>query len=542
MSQDLPIQLLKLAAQRLKPTDWVKFHKIKNESGLPIEFENHRFMMDFYNDMSPLQVMLKAPQIGATVAEIIKTLYCAKIKKWDIIYTLPTQADVNDMAGGKINRIIAQNPVPLGEWVKDHDTVEQKSIGDNIIYYRGTFSNKQAMMVSSDLNVHDEVDASNPDVITQYETRLQAKAGGRRWYFSHPSLAGFGVDLQWQQSDKKEWFINCDHCKKEQLLSWPENIDLIKRIYICQFCKLELSTESRRLGMWKPTSQGIFSGYHVSQLMCPWITAEKIIQDFETKDKQYFYNYILGLPYAGSEDKIDSSTVLKNCIDVVNDQEEPIIIGLDTGLPGHFVIGNKDGVFHYGTLKDGTASTDSYDTIRGFLRRWKKAIVVSDQGGDLTPMRKIQAEFPGRVFLCYYRRDKADKDMIKWGQGDNYGIVTVDRNRMLQMIVEQLKDIGRIRLNGTKEEWIEFAEQFNNLYREFVVSQNNIGKDDPTLYKNQFVWKRMGPDHFVHALLYMLVGLDRFAQMKATIVQPGVLDEIPNPKFNNILIPEDYAA
>jgi phage terminase large subunit GpA-like protein len=263
----------------LTPTLWVEAHKIKNEAGLPIEFKDHYFMMDFYNDMSPLQVMLKAPQIGATVAEIIKSFHCARYKKWDIIYTLPTQGDVSDMAGGKINRIVAQNPV-LGDWVKEHDTVEQKSIGDSIIYYRGTYSNKQAMMVSSDLNIHDEVDASDAEVIQQYETRLQAKADGRRWYFSHPSLAGFGVDIPWQQSDKKEWFIKCNNCSEEQQLKWPENVDLVSKKYICGLCKQQLSTEARRSGRWAPTSKGLFSGYHVSQLMCPWISAEKIVYDW----------------------------------------------------------------------------------------------------------------------------------------------------------------------------------------------------------------------------------------------------------------------
>jgi len=537
LSNDLAIQLLTQAAELLPTSDWCLFHKIKNESGLPIEFHDHYFLKAFYDDMAPLQVVLKAPQIGATVAELIKTMRCAKTEKWDIIYTLPTQGDVNDMAGGKINRIVAQNPILL-DWVKDHDTVEQKAVGDNIIYYRGTWTTKQAMMVSSDLNVHDEVDASNLEVITQYETRLQAKADGRRWYFSHPLLAGKGVDVYWQQSDKKEWFIICPHCKQEQQLQWPDNIDLKTRTYICSLCKEDLDTQSRRFGQWKPTSQGIFSGYHISQLMCPWITAEKICIDFETKDKQYFFNYVLGLPYAGSDDKIDAQTVLKNCVDETNDQDEPIIIGVDTGLPIHYCIGNAQGIFHYGSCKEPSAGYDPYDTIESFLKRWKRSIVISDQGGDLIGIRKLQAKYPGRVYLCYYRKDRDSKEMIRWGQGDDYGIVSVDRNRMIQMMVEQLKEIGRIRFNGTKEEWVEFASHFNNIYREFAVSKDNIGKDDPTLYRNQFIWKRNGPDHFVHAMLYMLVGLDRYAKQKASVVTPNMFEEIPKGR---IYQPDDFA-
>lgn len=438
--------------------------------------------------------------------------------------TLPTQGDVQDMAGGKINRIIAQNPV-LMEWVRDHDTIEQKAVGENIIYYRGTFSNKQAMMVSSDLNVHDEVDASDASVITQYETRLQAKADGRRWYFSHPSLSGFGVDVYWQQSDKKEWFIKCNHCNKEQQLKWPDNIDMVKREYVCQLCHQPLTRQSRQYGRWVQTSSGIFSGYHVSQLMCPWITAEKICKDWDdsnsgVKDKQYFWNYVLGLPYVTSDDKIDPSIVLKNCVPEVNDQEDKIIIGVDTGLPIHYTILNKNGVFNYGKCKAPSPGYDPYDTIESFLKRWPKSIVVSDQGGDLIGIRKLQVKYPGRVFLVWYRRDRKSKEMIKWGKDTEFGTVTVDRNRMIQMIVEQMRDIGRIRLNGTVDEWTEFASHFGNIFR-------TVKPAEESHYGVEYIWDRNGPDHFVHTLLYGLVGLDRYASSMATIVGPTIYDEIP---------------
>ena len=440
--------------------------------------------------------------------------------------TLPTQGDVSDMAGGKINRIVAQNPV-LGEWVKEHDTVEQKSIGDSIIYYRGTYSNKQAMMVSSDLNIHDEVDASDAEVIQQYETRLQAKADGRRWYFSHPSLAGFGVDIPWQLSDKKEWFIICQSCQKEQQLKFPENVDIGQKQYVCQFCKSILSDTCRRTGKWMPTSKGAFSGYHVSQLMCPWISAEKIVDDWENKDKQYFYNYVLGLPYVGSDNKIDPSTVLKNVTDAVNDQEDRIIIGVDTGLPIHYVCLNKQGIFYYGKCKPPSDTYDPYDTIESFLRRWPKSVVVSDQGGDLIGIRKLQAKYPGRVFLCWYRRDKTGKQVIKWGEGDEFGTVIVDRNRMIQLTVEQLRDVGRIRLNGSIEDWKEYANHWGNMYRSVKV--NGLGVAE-------YVWERNGPDHFAHSTVYALVGLDKYATSMATVVQPAFTGDIPQGRiFDNSL-------
>ena len=471
--------------------------------GIPIEFRKRKFLIDIYNDLSPLQVWLKPPQIGATVCQTLKSFYVAKKLRRQIIYTLPTQGDVQDMVGGSINRIIAQNPI-LMSWVKDHDTVEQKSVGDSIIFYRGTYTAKQAMMIPSGLNIHDEVDASDADVITQYENRLQAQEdGGWRWYFSHPSLNGHGVDIYWNKSDKKEWFVCCSNCGEWFMLEWPRNIDMTREVYKCHLCGAELPDNARINGEWRKTAEGEFSGYHVSQLMLYNKTAKNIIDAFNDplKDKQYFYNYVLGLPYFDSDDKIAPATVLKNCVDEVNEQQS-VIIGVDPGLPIHYTCMNRQGVFFYGTC-------ENWRRIEELLHRWPRSIVVSDQGGDLTPQRELMQRYPGRVFICYYRKDKKTNSLIEWGKDEEYGKVVVDRNRMITLMVGQLRDIGRVRINGTPEEWASFADHFGNIYRERIVVREQKDKDDRTLYGEEYVWKRNGPDHFAHALLYAMVGLSR---------------------------------
>lgn len=502
------------------PALWVLKHQIKTSNGLPFEFTDHRFMWDFLNDMSPLQVLLKPPQIGASETEIVKTFWAAKNLAKDIIYTLPTQSDVNDMAGGKVNRIVSQNPV-IRDWVKDHDSVEQKAVGDHIIYYRGTFSSKQAMMVSSKLNVHDEVDASDAAVITQYETRLQATTDGWRWYFSHPSLVGYGVDMYWQQSDKKEWFVRCGNCKAERVLRWPESVSRSGRCYVCVACGSPLTDDERRMGRWMKTAEGVFSGWHISQMMCPWISAGAILDSFDdpNKGEQYFWNYVLGLPYVGSDNKILPDVVLRNVTPAVNAQSPTVVIGVDTGLPVHYVLMNSEGVFFAAKR---AAIDDPYGELERLLRRFDKSVMVADQGGDLIGIRQLQAKFPGRVFLCHYRKDRKAQQLMKWGEGPEAGTVVVDRNRMMQLVVDQLRDVGRVRLNGSATDWQELADHFGNMYRTVKA----------TPFGSEYQWERNGPDHFAHCLLYAMVGLDRFAQQDATIITPGgVFDGLPTGRI-----------
>lgn len=507
------------------PALWIAKYDIKNEVGTPINFDKYPFQVDMYNDLSPYQVRLKPPQIGATLEYIIKSLFVAKKMGLDIIYTLPTQSDIYDMAGGKVNRVIAQNDI-LKEWVQDHDTVEQKAVGNNIIYYRGTFTNKAAMMVSSGLNIHDEVDASNPDVIVQYETRLQAQAdGGMRWYFSHPSIVGFGVDIYWNQSDKKEWVISCPACHQQQVLTWPASVSREKEAYVCKSCNEILPEEARLHGYWYATSAGMFSGFHVSQLMLYNKTAKDIIKAFDDplKDKQYFYNYVLGLPYEGGDDQITVEQVLNNCTNETNSQEGRVIIGVDPGLPVHYVLMNKEGVFYYGTCKT-PEEGDPYQDIRNLLKIYPNSVVMSDQGGDLNPMRVMQSEYPGRVFLAFYRKDKKSLDLVKWGEGKDYGSVVIDRNRYIQLMMGFLKETGRINLSGDKAGWREYADHFANMYREKIVVKEKKDSDDRSLYGAEYVWKRKGPDHWAHSTLYAMVGMEKYGQSLASVGSNALFD------------------
>lgn len=539
-------------AAELYPYTWVLQHEIKNESGLTMSFEKRKYLKAIYNDLSPKQVLLKPPQIGATIMSMLKTLWVAKMLRKDIIYTLPTATDVNDIVGGSTNRIIAQNAI-LKSWVKDHDTVEQKSVGDNLIRYRGTFSPKQATMVPSSLNVHDEVDNSDPAVLTLYGTRLEAQEKEEdkwQWYFSHPSLAGQGVDIYWQQSDMKEWYITCNACTKEQTLTWPESISMEKSAYICKHCKELLSDQNRIDGRWLnkdgiewDNEQGVigpykFSGWHVSQLMLYNKKAEDIIAAYydPLKDQQYFWNYVLGYPFIGSEDRVEPEVVLRNCVDVVNPRTERIVFGIDTGTGLHLVAMNKDGVFYYAHETELTATKSPYDEIRKLLKRFPNSIAVFDQGGELMLTRQLQQEFPGRVFLCFYNKDKKTIDFVEWGEGDEYWKVRVDRNRMITLAVEQIRDTGRVRLNGTREEWQDFADMFGNIYREKIVVKEMKGKDDRSLYGTEYVWKRSGADHYVHAFVYALIGMQRYGGEAAKIGGDGALAGV---KTGQIVTPDN---
>ena len=125
---------------------WLQEHQIKNEAGNPLDFRDHLFLFDIYADQSPKLVCYKAAQIGFTTMALLKSMWLAKTKGIDIIYTMPTADDIKTIVGGKSNRLISQNLI-LQQYVKDKDSIEQKQVGDNLIYFRGTWTDRVALSV-----------------------------------------------------------------------------------------------------------------------------------------------------------------------------------------------------------------------------------------------------------------------------------------------------------------------------------------------------------------------------------------------------------
>lgn len=475
---------------------WLQDNAIRTENGELFSFKDHMFWFDVLRDESPKQVWYKAAQVGGSTAAILKTFWCMRRHGMDAIYTLPTGDDVKSFVGGKVNRIVTQNPI-LQEYVADKDSIEQKRVGDNVIYYRGTMTERAALMVSSDLNVYDEEDRSRQDIIEQYASRQQHSKFKWEWHFSNPSVPGNGVAKYWEKSDQKHWMVRCGACNEWQDLTFPDSICTERRIFQCKRCRRELDGKTRSRGEWKPHSSGEYSGYWFSLLMAPWVTAGEILHAHENKPIDYFHNFVLGLPYVGEGNKVIPEDILQNVVPAFPvGRGDRIVIGSDSGLKKHFVYGTSKGVL-------GCGVADSWDEIERLLVRYPDSIAVIDALPDLTEPRRLRDKYRGRVFLCHYSRDRKTMQLVRWGEGDELGSVLVDRNRMMQTCVDAIRE-RKTAFAGTREDYSLMARQFATLYRQ--TTTDALGS--PVLE-----WKTSdGNDHLAHAFLYYKVGLCRYAE------------------------------
>lgn len=492
---------------------WLKNNAIKTENNTLVDFNTHRFLYDIYTDRSPLICSMKAAQIGFTTYEILKSLHEAKNESIDIIYVLPTADDVKQFSGGKTNRIIDNNPI-LQTWTADKDSVEQKRVGKATIYYRGSWTERTALMISAQKLIVDELDRCKPSIVEQYDSRLQHVINPRKAFFSNPSLPDFGIDVYYKQSDQKKWHIK--HPCGATFVMDESCIDYKAEIYRCPQCRGEITDEERRMGEWVATAKGEWSGYWIPLWINPMFSAKKIANYKRQKSAEYFANFVAGLPYVASENTL-SQRALQSCLsDEINTQGDRVIIGLDTGHNLHYTMLNKQGIFYHGycpsVAENPVPGYDPYTEIELRLREYKNSILIADQGGDLIGIRKLQAKYPGRVFLCWFTKETKNKELIRWGEGDEHGKVLADRNRVIQLIVDQINE-QRVVFNGSLSDWQPFFNHALNVYRVKEITDEN----EPT-YGWRWVWKRKGADHWLLSLVYAMIGYDRFSENLAQIV------------------------
>lgn len=480
-----------------------------------MDFKVHRYLFDIYSDSSKYLCCIKAGQIGFSTMAILKTIWLSKNRRMDIGYILPTVDMVQKFVGSKVNRMAQQNPV-IETWMKDKDSITQKQIGDNYIHYLGAMTERSAIMLSLDMLVADEYDKAPQEILEIYDSRLQHSKHGYKWVFSNPTIPDFGVDRFWGLSDQKKWHVK--HSCGRQFVMDESCINYQVERYECPSCKGEISYEEIRMGEWIATAKGEWSGYWIPLWINPMISAGKIAEYKRNKPKEYFHNFVAGVPYVNPNDALALPALVKNLKDEVNTQEGRTIIGLDTGHNLHYTLMNRQGIYFHGYCMSpqerNDPKYDPYDEIDALLRDNKSWILIADQGGDLIGVRKLQTKYPGRVFLCWFTKETRNQQIIQWKDDDEYGKVLVDRNRAVQLAVDQLNE-GRMAFQGAREEWMPFFEHALNIYRVKEIS----GKDenDPQ-YGWRWVWKRKGPDHWFMSMIYALVGFDRFAQDLAEII------------------------
>lgn len=498
---------------------WIIGSHLVTENRKPFEFYDHRFLLDYLGDMHRHKVSKKASQIGETVGELFDDFHLAIYQKMNVIHTLHTSDVIKGFVRPKVNPLIQHNQV-----IKDNMTIDSeglKQFKDNFVYFRGANSESQAISISADVLKIDEKDRSDQSVVEMFESRLDYS--NYKWIreFSNPSAIGFGVDETYSLSDQRHWFCKCHHCGHNMYVDFEQSSELNHYVnvelefFACGSCHREISDADRCNGEWvaKWPSRDKIHGYWFSQLMAPWFDAKEIIDKYQTKSVEYFYNFVLGKAYTAADLLINREAILR-----ANHPHEPIlrnvVMGSDIGKPHWYWLATPAGMFRCGQAKD-------WDELEYLFNFYQCEAWVMDSMPEFTKVQEMLRKYAGKAFACQFNKDRAALGAIRWQEGDKRGFVYADRTKVIDKVVNEItnQDISFLQRPSELELFIDHA---SNMYR-------TIETDTKGLIKIDWQTKEGRPDHLLFALVYCRIALEKvFSGINAGVVE---IDALRNNKL-----------
>lgn len=468
---------------------WITERGIVDEKGEPFDWKDRPWLLDILCDWTPEIVLTACAQVGKTITFTIKGSFALKHLLFHIIGTMPTDDDVREVVAAKVNKYLQANHHEFSGM--DTDSIERKEINGRFWFFKGTVSKTAAISTTADVLIHDEISRSDQNMIQMYKSRTKASKYKGRWIFSNPGVERDELDLAWLKSDQKEWVITCPHCKNEHFLTWPESIDVEKKCYVCKACKGPISDDVRRQGRWVAQMPGRkVSGYHISHLMCTWITPEEIIEDSQG-DPAYFNNFVLGLPYSPGDLSVSKSTIL----DLWTPKDlttKNIYLGVDVGNIKHYVIRSDKGLLKIGRFS-------AWSELDAIIATWKPTAGVIDSNPDNTAARHYVDTYPFMQMSTFQENNNNPQTIVWWGEGERKGTVYSHRDRILDQFLTCMIEAKWLIGLDTDTMFHLYIKHFETLRRAKVVNNKGI---------ERYVWdSTTGEDHFVFADLYSYLAM-----------------------------------
>ena len=537
-------------AIRASTRAWIRSKGIVNEKGKPVDVGKnspHFFLNELYDlpaDEPGQEVAIQKPsQAGVSTWAILSEIHDSRYYGINQIHTLPTIDAVNKFVPSKVNEMIKRNPA-IKMLVKDKEveSVSQKQFGKGFLYFKGTKSESESLMLTSDRNTYDELDKSEMQSIGIYDSRQEGWDSLRqKRYISTPTVPNYGINKVVLESDQRHWRFNCGHCGKEQHMEWPANVSLERKVYVCSTCGGDLKSEWIRpkskknpegTGRWKAKYPGRKRrGYLMTQMIIPWITCASLVDYYNDAQAgkneatmDYFYNHKLGLPYVSSESRISKDIILRN---LTNREHIELnsCMGVDVQERELYLhIGTEEGVFVIARVRDTEEYIESHGKHgKSKWDRWAELMEAYDVrycviDGGYKPQDSIDAakRFPGRVWVNWYKDDPKKAKVIRFSDDDFTGDqkdfeeeirILTERDRIIDMLLEDLKH-GRIRFfYGPHDEAIKMLiEHVETTYARTVTDRLGIASRE---------WVSTGKDDLLHALIYFKIALERKARTES---------------------------
>lgn len=477
--------------------------------GVPFDMGRYPFLIELYDEAHPHIVIRKAAQLGLTswavimVIERMRSLY-----RRGVLYTFPTDDEVYDFSQARFERLIRENKMFEG-LVETTDRVVLKKVREGRLYFRGMRSTSKLLSIPVDLIVFDEYSQMDP-MQTQIAMERLSGSDFRHWIkLGHPTLPGYMIDEEWQNSDQRHWMIRCEFCGTHTCLelSFPDCLarSTDGEIYrACDKCRREIRVFD---GEWVPAKRAgpdVPRGYWMSQLMSPTVPPSLIQAKFDDasvtgQGLQIFYNMTLGTPFANIDDSMTAKQVMDVCDPnrvAVSADPGPCFLGCDVGKEHLFVCigrrphGDALEVLHWSKI-------ETFDELFDLGQRFHVQSGVIDMGAEARNVR----EFLQRARWAYGCHYTTSRQPYRW----DFKRKTVNVNR-----TESL-DASHQAIALGRASFPRASPFFEKVIVPQIINLVRVLNEDPRTGAKKPAWIVRGKknDDFRHAWNYAVLASER---------------------------------
>lgn len=469
--------------------------------GRPFTFARHEYLQVPYEDNHPHQVEMKAAQMGLTSKAMLRAFHAARYRGFrGILYLFPSKSDVTEFSKGRIDPLVDDNPDTIGRWLKDTDAANIKQIWNCFLYFRGMRSRVGLKSVPVDFIVFDELDEAPQNAVDMAMERMGHSEFKEVLKLSNPTLPDYGIDKAFQETDQQYWLLKCEKCGAYTCMEdgFPTNCrDEVKClleidgrvIRACQKCQAELNPS---VGEWVAKRPAITDkrGYHYSQLFSHFVDPADILHQFRTTNNLTdFYNLKIGIAYVEAANRLSIQEILSLCghDGITSSDPGPCSMGVDQGKDLHVVIGKRlpsraGKILHLNIYKD-------WEELDRLMKAFNVTRCVVDALPETRNAREFAKRNKDKVFLNFYQEHQ--KGRYAWNERDL--TVSCNRTESLDASHNEIMN-GKLVLPRESEIVREFAQHLHNIAK-------RLEEDEETGSK-RYVYVKLGPDHFRHALNY----------------------------------------
>lgn len=510
----------------------------------------HRpFLIEPMRDDHPHKTYQKARQMGVSEASYNEELhFLSENANTQAVHTFPRDAGLKRFVQARIDPSFEETPamrklIPPG----GANGVYMKRIRDSYLHLTSAWDANLGEGIAADMVTLDEKDRMNPNVDVAFRESLKSSQYNRLREVSTPTLPTVGVARTYALSDQREWFVRCSKCNLEQPLVYPDNVVAVKDVKMGQkelepgtyefMCRLQKCRGllNRMSGRWialKPSVTNV-RGYHMSHLMCPWISATELMQSkINLIFPQLWTNYELGLPSTGEGDLLTEKDFQNACAehevlkdpsyDEMREYWTDVCVGIDWGQINWVTIVGRNRKNHrryvigIGYFEDDPTDplTGSAKAVVKYILPFRPDVAVADDGFGKDRNPYVMKALDGTrtdFFVCRYNANPTIAKKATHGQGfqpvwNKEGHqVLVHRNTRLKMFLRSIKE-GELGLPSYESEQGSLLRQHvKALVPRWEIDEDAQEKGEEG-NKPVEVIASSGPDHLAHCGVYCSVG------------------------------------